>query len=51
MKVSLKQPVSDVIVYGFKFDANGECECDVKVAQSLLDTGILVEVKTVKAKK
>tara|TARA_R110002096_G_C14173600_1_gene686175 strand:+ start:229 stop:381 length:153 start_codon:yes stop_codon:yes gene_type:complete len=44
MKVSLRNGKKDCTVYGLKFDSDGVCECKKEVAQSLIDTGILVEV-------
>ena len=51
MKVSLASKKVSVTEYGFIFDDKGICECDAKVAQSLIDTGILIEIKATKAKK
>ena len=50
MKVSLKNKAANCRAYGLEFDCEGVAECDKKVAQSLLDTGALVEVKSKKAK-
>ncbi len=49
MKVSLANKTANATVYGMKFDENGVCDVDKKVAQSLLDTGVLVEVVAKKA--
>lgn len=45
MRVSLAAKQFNVKVYGLEFDLIGECEAEQKVVQSLLDTGVLVEVK------
>ena len=48
MKVSLKSGNANCRAYGLEFDCEGVAECDKEVAQSLIDTGVLVEVKSVK---
>jgi hypothetical protein len=45
MKVTLKTKEANCRVYGLEFDLLGECEVEEKVAKSLLDAGLLVEVK------
>ena len=45
MKVSLKSKDKDCKAFGLEFDSNGVCDCDKKIVQSLLDTGVVVEVK------
>ena len=51
MRVSLAAKQFNVKVYGLEFDLIGECEAEQKVVQSLLDTGVLVEVKPEKKSK
>ena len=51
MKVSLFNKKPNCRVYGLEFDLHGECECDAKVAESLIETGILVEIKPEKPAK
>ena len=48
MKVSLKTKKKDCTAYGLKFDAKGVCDCDKKLVQSLIDSGVVVEVKATK---
>ena len=48
MKVSLKNKQKDCTAYGLKFDGKGVCECDKKTVQSLIDSGVVVEVKAAK---
>ena len=45
MKVSLKSKEKNCKAYGLEFDDKGVCDCDKKIVQSLLDTGVIVEVK------
>ena len=51
MKVTLSSKEANCTKYGLKFDLYGVCECDKDVAQSLLDTGVLLEVKEAKPTK
>ncbi len=51
MKVSLKNKKTDCKEYGLNFDSKGICEADKKVVESLIDAGLLVEVKSKSAKK
>lgn len=51
MKVKLASDKKNCYAFGFNFDENGECETTQKIAQSLLDTGVLVEVKTKRTTK
>ena len=51
MKVSLKSGHANCKVYGLEFDLHGVSECDKDIAQSLIDTGVLVEVKSEKKPK
>ncbi len=50
MKVSLKSKKTNIRAYGLDFNDKGVCDVDKKIAQSLIDSGALVEVKA-KAKK
>ena len=50
MKVSLKSKQKDCKAYGLLFDDKGVCDADKKLVQSLLDTGVLVEIKSKKDK-
>tara|TARA_R110000782_G_scaffold70087_1_gene140885 strand:+ start:337 stop:495 length:159 start_codon:yes stop_codon:yes gene_type:complete len=51
MKVSLTSGQANCRVYGLEFDLHGVSECEKEVAQSLIDTGVLVEVKPEKKSK
>jgi len=51
MKVSLKSGHANCRAYGLEFDCEGVAECDKEVAQSLIDTDVLVEVKPAKKAK
>lgn len=45
MKVQLSTKAANCRAYGLEFDCDGVAVCDAKVAQSLLDTGALTELK------
>ena len=51
MKVSLTSGHANCKVYGLQFDLHGVCESDKDTVQSLLDAGVLVEVKPEKKLK
>ena len=51
MKVSLSSKKANCTEYGLKFDLYGVCECEKDIAKSLLDTGVLIEVKEAKPTK
>ena len=45
MKVKLANEQVNCRAYGLNFDDKGECTADDKLVQSLVDSGVLVEVK------
>ena len=51
MKVSLTSGQANCRVYGLEFDLHGICESNKETVQSLIDTGVLVEVKPEKKSK
>ena len=51
MKVQLQDKKQNCRAYGLDFDETGVANVDQKVAQSLLDTGALIEVKAVRKLK
>ena len=51
MKVQLKNKAANCRMYGLEFDCEGIAEEKPEVVKSLIDSGVLVEVKTKKAAK
>jgi hypothetical protein len=51
MKVSLKSKEANCRSYGLEFDCEGIAEAKPEVVKSLIDSGVLVEVKSKKVSK
>ena len=51
MKVSLANKKTNCRAYGLTFDIEGVCEADAEVVKSLIDNGVLVEIKSAKKVK
>jgi len=50
MKIKLKNESKSCRAYGLDFDVQGVCDCDKELVKSLIDSGVVVEVKA-KTKK